>query len=62
MEFEHSEKVRTLQARVKAFMVEHTYLKSCSRKSAGDRWQPVPLLEELINGGDGDRTAEHGEG
>ena len=36
--------------------------KSCSRRSKGDRWQPVPLLEELINGGDGDRTAEHGEG
>jgi acyl-CoA dehydrogenase len=50
MEFEHSEKVRTLQARVKAFMVEHIYPNEeelFAEVNEGDRWQPVPLLEEL---------------
>jgi hypothetical protein len=46
MEFEHSEKVRTLQARVKAFMVEHIYPNEeelFAEVNEGDRWQPVPL-------------------
>jgi acyl-CoA dehydrogenase len=50
MEFEHSEKVRTLQARVEAFMAEHIYPSEeelFAQVSEGDRWQPVPLLEEL---------------
>src|SRR6202040_294238 len=50
MEFEHSEKVRTLQARVKAFMVEHIYPNEeelFAEVNEGDRWQPVPPLEEL---------------
>src|ERR1700720_1019916 len=50
MEFEHSEKVRTLQARVKAFMAEHIYPNEeelFAEVNEGDRWQPVPLLEEL---------------
>src|SRR5271166_3592714 len=50
MEFEHSEKVRALQARVEAFMVEHIYLNEeelFAEVNEGDRWQPVPLLEEL---------------
>ena len=35
MEFEYSEKVRTLQARIEAFMAEHIYPneESCSPKS-----------------------------
>src|ERR1700730_14745505 len=50
MEFEHSEKVRALQPRVKAFMVEHIYPNEeelFAEVNEGDRWQPVPLLEEL---------------
>jgi acyl-CoA dehydrogenase len=47
---EHSEKVRTLQARVESFMAEHIYPNEeelFAQVSEGDRWQPVPLLEEL---------------
>ena len=50
MEFEHSEKVRALQARVATFMAEHVYPNEedlFAQVSEGDRWQPVPLLEEL---------------
>ena len=50
MEFEHSEKVRALQARVAAFMAEHVYPNEedlFAQVSEGDRWQPVPLLESL---------------
>src|SRR5215510_14797906 len=50
MEFEHSEKVRALQARVEAFMVEHIYPNEeelFAEVNAGDRWQPVRLLESL---------------
>src|SRR6266481_6892715 len=50
MEFEHSEKVRALQARVEAFMVEHIYPNEeelFAQVNEGDRWQPVPLLESL---------------
>ena len=50
MEFEHSEKVRTLQARVEAFMADHIYPNEeelFAQVVKGDRWQPVPLLEEL---------------
>src|SRR5499425_1049854 len=50
MEFEHSEKVRALQARVEAFMAEHIYPNEeelFAQVNEGDRWKPVPLLEEL---------------
>src|ERR1700747_3895911 len=50
MEFEHSEKVRTLQARGEAFMADHIYPNEeelFAQVDKGDRWQPVPLLEEL---------------
>jgi acyl-CoA dehydrogenase len=50
MEFEHSEKVRALQARVGAFMVEHIYPNEeelFAEVNEGDRWQPVRLLENL---------------
>src|SRR5262244_4201164 len=50
MEFEHSEKVRALQARVEAFMVEHIYPNEeelFAEVNEGDRWQPIPLLETL---------------
>ena len=50
MEFEHSEKVRTLQARVEAFMAERIYPNEeelFAQVNEGDRWQPVALLEEL---------------
>jgi acyl-CoA dehydrogenase len=50
MEFEHSEKVRVLQARLKAFMAEEIYPNEealFAQVDEGDRWQPVPLLDEL---------------
>jgi acyl-CoA dehydrogenase len=50
MEFEHSEKVGKLQERVEAFMVEHIYPNEeelFAQVNEGDRWQPVPLLENL---------------
>jgi alkylation response protein AidB-like acyl-CoA dehydrogenase len=50
MEFEHSDKVRKLQERVAAFMAEHVYPNEedlFAQVSEGDRWQPVPLLEQL---------------
>jgi acyl-CoA dehydrogenase len=50
MEFEHSEKVRSLQARVEAFMTEHIYPNEeelFAQVNEGDRWQPVPLMESL---------------
>src|SRR5215472_3477887 len=50
MEFEHSEKVRSLQARVEAFMAEHIYPNEeelFAQVNEGDRWQPVPLMESL---------------
>jgi hypothetical protein len=45
MDFEHWEKVRALQARVEAFMVEHIHPNEEGRfakVNEGDRWQPVP--------------------
>ena len=51
MEFEFSEKVTGLRARVQAFMDAHvhpheaTYSKQLAE--AADRWQPVPIVEEL---------------
>jgi acyl-CoA dehydrogenase len=48
MEFEHSEKVRTLQARVKAFMVEHIYPNEeelFAEVNEGDRWRCAPSAQ-----------------
>jgi len=50
MEFEPSGKVRSLQARVEAFMAEDIYPNEeelFAQVNEGDRWKPVPLLEEL---------------
>ena len=50
MNFEYSEKVKTLEARLRAFMDEHIYPNEAvyhEQIRQGDRWQPVPLLEEL---------------
>jgi acyl-CoA dehydrogenase len=50
MIFEVSDKARELQQRVRAFMDAHIYPNErlCSEQIAsGDRWEPVPILEEL---------------
>ena len=50
MNFDHSEKVQELQARVSAFMDEHIYpneQRFFDEVAEGDRWQPTRLMEEL---------------
>jgi acyl-CoA dehydrogenase len=50
MMFEHSPKVRDLQARLAAFMDEHIYPQEkpyYEQLGAGDRWRIPPILEEL---------------
>jgi acyl-CoA dehydrogenase len=50
MDFEHSKKVKDLQARLAAFMAAHVYpneRRLGDTIDAGDRWQPIPLIEEL---------------
>ena len=50
MHFEHSAKVKALQARLTAFMAAHVYPNEKRFKDEvdrGDRWQPIPLIEEL---------------
>ena len=50
MNFEYSEKVKGLEARLRAFMDEHIYPNEAAYHEQirqGDRWQPVPLIEEL---------------
>jgi acyl-CoA dehydrogenase len=50
MMFEHSPKVKELQARLSAFMQEHIYPQEktyCEQLDAGDRWRIPPILEEL---------------
>ncbi|MGH9664205.1 MAG: acyl-CoA dehydrogenase family protein, partial [Bryobacteraceae bacterium] len=50
MDFEFSGKVQNLQRRLTAFMEEHIYPNEplCARQiGEGDRWQPVPAIEEL---------------
>ena len=50
MNFEYSEKTRELQKRLLAFFDEHIHpneAKYEQQVNEGDRWQPVPLLEEL---------------
>ena len=51
MEFEFSEKVQDLRARVQAFMDEHVYPNEATYNEqlagAADRWQPVPVVQAL---------------
>ncbi len=49
--FEHSQKVKDLMARLQAFMDENVYPNEATfhhqLDAATDRWQPVPIVEEL---------------
>jgi acyl-CoA dehydrogenase len=50
MDFEFSAKVKELQKRLSAFMDEHIYPNESKYKAhceGPDRWQPVPIIEEL---------------
>ena len=54
VDFEHSPKVRDLQARVGAFMQQHVYPAEArfetemnAARAAGNAWQPAPVMEEL---------------
>ncbi|NIS59557.1 MAG: acyl-CoA dehydrogenase [Proteobacteria bacterium] len=50
MFFEFSEKAKELQVRLKAFMDENIYPNERTFREQleeGDRWQPVPIIEEL---------------
>src|SRR6266498_3713713 len=50
MQFEFSDKVKDLQQRVTAFMDEHVYpneVRYHQHTTGPDRWQPVPVIEEL---------------
>ena len=50
MNFDHSEKTKALQKTLQAFMDDHIYPNEAvhhEQVRQGDRWQPVPLMEEL---------------
>jgi acyl-CoA dehydrogenase len=51
MDFAYTDKVEALRARVQAFMDEHVYPNEKTyaeqMAAATDRWQPVPIVEEL---------------
>ncbi len=50
MDFEYSDKVKALQEKLTAFMEEHIYPNEKTffeQIDEGDRWQPVPIVEEL---------------
>ena len=50
MDFEYSPKVKALQKRVQTFMENHVYPNQKRYKeevAAGDRWQPIGLIDEL---------------
>jgi len=50
MNFEFSDKVKALQARLNAFMDEHVYPNEATyhrQVDEGDRWQPTAIVEEL---------------
>jgi acyl-CoA dehydrogenase len=51
MDFEYSQKTRDLLARLNAFFDEHIYPNEekmhAQVGATGDRWQPLPLMEEL---------------
>src|SRR5262245_19081339 len=53
MQFEHTAKVQALIARLEAFFAEHIYpnehavLELVAARTGEERWQPIPLIEEL---------------
>ena len=54
MNFQHSDKVKSLQQRLNAFMDEHVYPAEAvfeaqmdAARESGNRWKPVPVIEEL---------------
>ncbi len=50
MDFRYSQKVTALQEKLSAFMAAHIYpneRRHAEEIAAGDRWQPLALLEEL---------------
>ncbi|CAD6554861.1 acyl-CoA dehydrogenase family protein [Paraburkholderia metrosideri] len=54
MNFEHSDKVKSLQKRLNAFMDEDVYPAEAvfeaqmdAARESGNRWQPAPIIEEL---------------
>src|SRR5580765_5676929 len=50
MNFDYSPKVKDLQKKLAAFMDEHIYpneRRYHDEIAEGDRWQPVPVIEEL---------------
>ncbi|MFM0082641.1 acyl-CoA dehydrogenase family protein [Paraburkholderia sediminicola] len=54
MNFQHSDKVKSLQQRLNAFMDEHVYPAEAifeaqmdAARESGNRWQPAPVIEEL---------------
>ncbi|HUN53383.1 MAG TPA: acyl-CoA dehydrogenase family protein, partial [Candidatus Sulfotelmatobacter sp.] len=50
MHFEHSDKVKALQAKLQGFMDQHIYpneQRYHAEVAEGDRWQPTRLIEEL---------------
>jgi acyl-CoA dehydrogenase len=50
MNFEYSEKTLELQSKLRSFMDEHIYPNEGryhAEINSGDRWQPLPLIEEL---------------
>ena len=50
MHFDYSDKVKDLQKRLRAFMDEHVYPNeqlAHEQLNEGDRWQPLPIIEEL---------------
>ena len=50
MDFEYSDKVKQLQQKLMAFMEEYIYPNEATfleQVNEGDRWQPVPIIEEL---------------
>lgn len=50
VDFDHSSRVKVLQARVTAFMETHIYSNEARFRreiGEGDRWQPLPVIEEL---------------
>ncbi|HZZ06350.1 acyl-CoA dehydrogenase family protein [Paraburkholderia sp.] len=54
MDFQHSDKVKSLQQRLNAFMDEYVYPAEAifeaqmdTARESGNRWQPAPVIEEL---------------
>ncbi len=54
MDFQHSDKVKSLQQRLNAFMDEYVYpaetifeAQMDAARDSGNRWQPAPVIEEL---------------